>query len=177
VHHQQPADALGLAGADVEDPAARLELARVDAEVGELADVGVGHDLERERREGLFIGGVANRRALARLGALVGLEALDRLHVERARQVVEDRVEQRLHALVLEARAAEDRRDRVGERGLADRGLDHRDRDLVILEDHLHELVVVVGDLLEQMLAGDGGSVDQVGGISATSWSLPRSSL
>ena len=52
VHHQQAADALGLAGCDVEDAAAGLELARVDAEVGELADVGVGHDLEGERGEG-----------------------------------------------------------------------------------------------------------------------------
>ncbi len=35
----------------VEDAVAGLELAAVDAEVGELADVRVGHDLERERRE------------------------------------------------------------------------------------------------------------------------------
>ena len=42
--------------------------------------------------------------------------------------------------------------------------LDLRDRDLVILEDHLHDLVVVVGDLLEQVLAGDGGGIDEVGG-------------
>ena len=40
---------------------------------------------------------------------LDGLEALDRRHVERARQVVEHRVEQRLHALVLERRAAQHR--------------------------------------------------------------------
>ena len=33
--------------------------ARVDAEVGELADVGVGHDLEGQRGEGLGVVGVA----------------------------------------------------------------------------------------------------------------------
>ena len=39
-----------------------LELTRVDAEVGELADVGVGHDLEGQRRERLVVGGVADGR-------------------------------------------------------------------------------------------------------------------
>ena len=90
---------------DVQHAAARLELARVDAEVGELADEGVGHDLERERREGLVVGRLA-RRGRALVLALDGLEALDRRDVERARQVVDHRVEQRLHALVLEGGAA-----------------------------------------------------------------------
>ena len=35
------------------DLVALLQLARVDADVGELADVRVGHDLEGERRERL----------------------------------------------------------------------------------------------------------------------------
>ena len=66
VHHQQPPDPLGLAGVHVEDAAAGFELARVDAEVGEFADVGVGHDLEGERGEGPAVVG----RALG-LGRLV----------------------------------------------------------------------------------------------------------
>ena len=111
VHHQDAPDALGAAGVDVEHARARLELAGVDAEVGELADVRVGHDLERERRERLLVGGVARGRLLVAVrGALGRLDALDRRHLERAREVVEHRVEQRLHALVLEARAAQDRR-------------------------------------------------------------------
>ena len=59
VHHQQPPDPLGPAGFHVEDAAAGFELARVDAEVGELADVGVGHDLEGERGEGPAVVGGA----------------------------------------------------------------------------------------------------------------------
>ena len=51
VHHQEPADPLGAAAGGVEDAAPRGELARVDAEVGQLADVGIGHHLEGERRE------------------------------------------------------------------------------------------------------------------------------
>src|SRR5207253_11244074 len=48
---QDAADALGLAVGRVQDAVARLDLARVDAEVGELPDVRIGHDLEGERRE------------------------------------------------------------------------------------------------------------------------------
>ena len=54
VHLEDAADALGLAGGRVEDAVAGLELAGVDAEVGQLADVRVGHDLEGERRERLL---------------------------------------------------------------------------------------------------------------------------
>ena len=45
--------------------------------------------------------------ALADAAALAHRVALDRRHVQRRRQVVDDGVEQRLHALVLEGRAAE----------------------------------------------------------------------
>ena len=43
------------AGVHVQHTRARLELARVDTEVGQLADVRVGHDLERERGERLVV--------------------------------------------------------------------------------------------------------------------------
>ena len=59
VHHQDAAHALGAPGDRVQHAAAGAELAGVHAEVGELADVRVGHDLERERREGLVVGGLA----------------------------------------------------------------------------------------------------------------------
>ena len=52
VHLQDAADALGLAGRRVQDPISGLQRPRVDTEVRELADERVGHDLERQRREG-----------------------------------------------------------------------------------------------------------------------------
>jgi hypothetical protein len=58
VHHQDAADALGPAGRRIEDSPAGGQRAGVDAEVGELADERVGHDLERERRERLVVGGL-----------------------------------------------------------------------------------------------------------------------
>ncbi len=120
VHHQDAADALGAPRVDVEHARARLELARVDAEVGELADVGVGHDLERSAANGSESSAwrSAGRSSLA----LDRLEALDGRHVERAGQEVDDRVEQRLDALVLERGAAQHRRQLDLERRLADRG-------------------------------------------------------
>ena len=108
VHLEDAADPLGLAGGRVQDAVAGLELAGVDAEVRQLADVRVGHDLEDERRERLV-----ERRAARELVLGARVDAVDRRDVERARQVVDDRVEQRLDALVLEGGAEQHRRDRV----------------------------------------------------------------
>ena len=58
VHPQDAADALLAVLRRVVDLGALLELARVDAEVGELP-VRVGHDLERERRERLVVARLA----------------------------------------------------------------------------------------------------------------------
>ena len=43
----------------VEHRGARLDVARVDAEEGQLADERVGHDLEDQRRERLVVVGLA----------------------------------------------------------------------------------------------------------------------
>src|SRR4051812_28873440 len=141
VHHQDAPDPLGAAGRHVEDARAGLELARVDAEVRELADERVGHDLERERGERRAV--VGRPRLLLRLLLAADLDAAgDGRDVERARQVVEDGVEQRLDALVLERGAAEDGRQLEIQGGLADRRLELVLRDLGLLEDELDELVV-----------------------------------
>ena len=86
VHLEDAADALGLAGRRVEDAVAGLELAGVDAEVRQLADVRVGHDLEGQRRERLV-----ERRAARELVLGARVDPVDRRHVERARQVVDRR--------------------------------------------------------------------------------------
>jgi hypothetical protein len=146
VHLQDPADALRLAVGRVQDTIAGLERSGVDAEVGQLADEGVGHDLEGKGREGRVRIGVARQLALG-----LRVEALDRGHVERARQVVDHRVEQRLDALVLEGRAEDDRRQRVGERAGAKRALDHLGRDeRLVGQVGLRQLVVVLGDRVDQ---------------------------
>jgi len=163
VHHQDPPDALDLARARVHHAGARGEIAGVDAEVGQLADERVGHDLEGERRERRAL----DRRALGLAAVLVAahrLDAGDRRDVERRRQVVDHGVEQRLDALVLERRAAQHGGHRDLERRLADRALEHGLGDLLVLDQQLDEGVVVARHLLEQMLAGGGRLLDQVVG-------------
>ena len=86
----------------------------VDAEEGQLAHVRVGRDLEGQGAERLAV--VQVRRTSA---PVPGSIADHRRHVERRRQVVDDRVEHRLHALVLQGGAGQDGHDpvRAGCRG------------------------------------------------------------
>jgi hypothetical protein len=120
VHLQQPGDALPLILGAVVDVAPALERARVHPEEGQPAHIGVGGDLEGEGAERLVVAGAA-----LDVGLVVEREmALDRRDVHRARQVVDHRVEQRLHTLVLERGAAEHRHDGARGGGLPDGALD-----------------------------------------------------
>ena len=104
VHHHHPADALFLALRRVQHLVALLQDTRVDAGEGERADERVVHDLEGERREGLVVVGMAGN--VAGFALVARGETHVGGHVQRAGQVVDHRVEQRLHTLVLEGRAA-----------------------------------------------------------------------
>ena len=114
VHLQDAAHPLLAVLGEVEGARPLGQGARVDAQVGELADVGVGHDLERESRERLGVVGLALHRVA------LGVETLGGNDVERAREQVHDRVEHRLDGLVLERRTAQHRHHLVldgGRRG------------------------------------------------------------
>src|ERR1035441_7640158 len=152
VHHQDAPDPLGAPAADVQHASARLEVTRADAEAGELADIGVGGNLEGQRGERLGVIGLAHDLALLLL-ALDQFRADHRRDVQRRGKVVDDRVQQRLHALVLEGGPAQDGRQFGRERGPADRVLEDLLGHLGLLEDQLQQWVVVVGDLLEQVFA------------------------
>ncbi|GAV32354.1 hypothetical 66.3 kDa protein in hag2 5'region [Coriobacteriaceae bacterium EMTCatB1] len=159
VHLEQSTDALLVALRRVEDVRTRDHRPRVHAEVGELADVGVGHDLERESCEGLARVGETHD-LLSRLQIV----ALDRGYVQRRGQVVDDGVEQGLDALVLERRPARDRRDGARDGCLPDRGLELVSRDLLVLEELREQLVVLLGRRLDQLMAVQLGLVAQLGG-------------
>ena len=123
VHLEDAPDPLLLALGRVEHVRAGLERARVDPEEGQLADERVGRDLEGERAERLAV-----RRRADDLGAGARVDADHRRHVERRRQVVDDRVEHLLDALVAQRRAGQDRDDPGGQRAEAQAALDLRDR-------------------------------------------------
>src|SRR6478752_3859322 len=119
VHLVDLADPLLAVLGAVEHRGPGVQLAGVHADVGQLAQVLVGLDLEGQRRERLVLVGVPQD-----LGLAVERGADDRLDVQRAGQVVGDRVEHGLDALVLERGPRHDRVDLAGDGRLADRGLD-----------------------------------------------------
>ena len=158
MHQQHAADALFALFGRVDDAGAARQRARIDAAEGDGADEGVVHDLEAEQRQ---------RRVVLRLAghffAVVRVDALDRRHVERRRQEIDDRVEQRLHALVLEGRAAENGKESAGDDGLADEALEGRFVRLLAFEEGGHGGVVEFDGGLDQHLAILLGVVEQVG--------------
>ena len=132
----------------VEDVGAGLERAGVDAEERELADERVGRDLERQRAERLAVVGSAQD-----LGTGLRIEADHRRHVERRGQVVDDRVEHLLDALVAQRRTGQDRDDPGGQGAETKTALDLGDRQLLALEVLVGELVVHLGDGLDHDVA------------------------
>ena len=148
VHLQDAADAFFLVFGGVVDIRPGLQSAGVHAEVRELADVGVGDDLEGQRRERL------GRIGLARLGLTgLGMPAHHRRHVHRRGQVIHDRVQERLDALVAEGAAGEHRHDLIGKRPFAEPPADFVFRECVPLEVLVRQLVGHLRDGLDQPLA------------------------
>src|SRR5215831_7483329 len=160
VHLVDLADPLLAALDRVQHLGAGLERAGVDAEVGELAEVLVRHDLEGQRGERLLRVGVP----LDHLRLVAHRVALDGRDVQRAGQVRDDGVEHGLHALVLERRAAQHRGEQAGDRRSANRGDELLLGGLRALEVQLHHLVVVLGNGLEQLVAPLAGRLGVVGG-------------
>ena len=159
VHLVDLADPLLAAVDRVEHAGARLELAGVDADVDQLPEVRVRGDLVGQAGERLGVRGLT----LDLLVLVARLVADDGVDVERRGQELHDRVEQGLDALVLERRAAQDRVDLVGQRGATDRGLELLDGEGALLEVLLHDLVVGLGQRLEQLLAVLRGLLGEVG--------------
>ncbi|ABA49010.1 hypothetical protein BURPS1710b_3780 [Burkholderia pseudomallei 1710b] len=134
VHLQNTAEALFLALGRVQQRVTRIHDARIHAEEDQLADERVGHDLERERRELLFVGSLA-------LGRFAAFElALDRRNVDRRRQEIDHGVEHALHALVLERGAAQHRLDFARDRTVAQRLDDVGFRQIAFFQVLVHQV-------------------------------------
>src|SRR6195952_324420 len=147
VHLQDPADAFLLVADRVVDRVAGLQHARVHAHERQLADVRVGHQLERQGGELLVVVGAAHDRLV------VLVHARNRRHVERRRHEVDHGVEHALHALVLERGAAQHWLDLGGDRARADGELDLVLGEVTDLEVLVHHLFARLGGGLEHVLA------------------------
>ena len=147
VHLQDAADALLLAADRVVDRVARLQHAGIHAHESQLADVGVGHQLEGQRGELLVVGGTAHD------WLVVVVRARHRRDVDRRGHEVDHAVEHALHALVLEGRAAEHRLDLGGDGARAQAQLDLVLGQLAGLEVLVHQLFAGFGGGLDHVLA------------------------
>ena len=94
------------------------------------------HDLEGQQRQRIFV----DRHAQQRL-AVLGIDALERFTIGGRGQEVDDGVEQRLHALVLEGRAAHHRIEGSLDGRLADQTAQRVLVGLLALEVGFHGLV------------------------------------
>src|SRR6185437_7236302 len=104
VHLEQAPDALALLLGGIPDRSAGFQSSAVDADEGELADEGVGHDLEDQAGEGSGVVGFAGQLGDLPLGVGGGLrvEALHAGDIEGRGEEGDDGIEEGLDALVLE---------------------------------------------------------------------------
>ena len=155
---------------------ASVQHARIDAAEGDGADERVVHDLERQQRQRLGIAGWADQF----LFRIVHIHALDRRAVERARQIIDDSVEQGLHALVLERRAEQHRIPGGIQHRQADQPLQRRDVWLVAIQIGGHHVVVHLdggfdqsGPIFDRLLFQVVGNFDDVE-LRAEAFVLPE---
>src|SRR3989440_1108462 len=158
MHQQHAADALLAVARRIDDAGAGQQRAGIDAAEGDGADERVVHDLERQQSQRLLVVRQAHD------FVAVFIEALDGGHVDRRRQIIHDRVEQGLHALVLERRAAQHREERAGQHGLADHALQGRLIGLLAIEVGGKNFVVEFDGGFQQLLAIFLGLLDHVRG-------------
>ena len=83
--------------------------------------------------------------------AVVRVLAFGRRNVERAREIIDHRIDQILHALVLEGAAADDRNEFVRDRLPTNSGLQHFRRDFGSSSDGFRNFVVDVGNLFDEI--------------------------
>ena len=159
VHLQNSADALIISLYRVVNAGACIHGTGVHTEEAQLTYIGVGHDLEGERRKGCV---VAGRSCLLLLG--IGVDALDVGNVGGGRHIVYHGVQQLLHALVAVGSTAANGYHVVGNGGLADAALDLIDGKLLTVEIFHQQLLVLLGHMLQQLVVVLIGLVLHIGG-------------
>ena len=149
VHAEQAAKAFLLAVVGVVQRRTGFDHARIDAEERQMAHKGVGGQLEHETGE----------RFLVRAGAddlffrVFGVVAHHLLDVEGRRQVVHNRVEQRLHTDVAERGAAQDGHDALADGALTDAGIDFLNGQFMAFEVLFHQFFIFFRHGVQQLKA------------------------
>ena len=158
MHLQQPPDALTMTPRGIHDRGAGRQFPRVHPKIDELANMRISNHLEGQRRKGSVRIGTDFHRIM-----IFGFESRGRGNVERGRKVVNHRVEQRLHTLVLERRPTQHGNDLVLYGGFAERPTDQVFGNRGIFEIRLENLVVVGRQGLKKIIAGFGYTLSHLG--------------
>ena len=149
VHLQQAADALGARTAADVHAIALLQMSGVHADKGELPDKRVAHDLEGQRGKRSII-----LRRTDLFSAGVGILAHHRRNIEGRRQIVDHRIEHRLHTFVLEGGSADHRENLHLQGSPAQGGFQLGFTNGFAFDVLVHQLVLIVvfHDRLDQNL-------------------------
>src|SRR5487761_12037 len=113
-----------------------------------MADIGIGHDFERERGEGLIVGGTPQFGFIA-----IGRNSLDGQNVGGRRQIIDNRVEQWLNAFIFKRRACQNGDELQGERRTAHRSAEFRRLELMFGKIFREHGVIVLGNVLDDLFA------------------------
>jgi hypothetical protein len=149
VHLQETPEALFLVPGRIQHVAARAQRPAVDPQVGQLAYVRVRLNLEGQRRERL----VSSDRSLDHfLGCRI--DSRHGRHVGRRRKEIDHCIEQPLDSLVPEGAPAQDRDEQRLSGGATDRTDKLFARGLPLVRVDLEELLVDLGQGLDQLEPG-----------------------
>ena len=146
VHFEQAPNALGLSRARVQNRFARFQLSGIHPNKGQLADEGIGHDLEGQRRERLLVIGLARN-----FLPVLGIDAPGLRGIQWRRQELYHCIEQRLHTLVLESGTDDNREQLQRDRRLAQRSAQSFCANLFAFQELVQNVVVIFGDGLNQL--------------------------
>src|SRR6185295_7501378 len=146
VHLEQAPNALRASATGIQNRIPRFKLAGVDANKSQLADKRISHDLERQRGKWLVIG-----RLTCDYLAIVGIHAFDLAGIEWRRQIIHDRIEQRLHTFIFESRADDDRKYFQSDRRFAQGCPQFGGGNGLAFEELVQHLIVILGDGFNQL--------------------------
>src|SRR5690348_5175460 len=146
VHLEKAADTLAGALSWVVNVTAGLQHTGINADVGDVPDKRVGHNLESQSRKRRVVRSPPQHDFI-----VLGIHAFYRRHVHGGRQIIHDRIQKRLNALILESRARQDRHDLQRKRGFADRLAHLFDGQVAFRQIFVDHLIVVLGDVLHHL--------------------------
>ena len=144
MHLQDTSHTLFLIFCGIQNVRTGVHGSGIHTEICQFSNEGVGHDLEHQCGEGLFI------RRVSHDGVAVQIGSLDGRNIGGRRHVLQDRVQKLLHALVSVGGTAADRNSGALAGGLPQNSLHLFHRRNVVLQIAHHQIVIQLADFLNE---------------------------